>query len=66
MCRRLQLKDILPTGMQRLTKYPLLLSNLAKYTQRGSEDHSLVLRACEKSKAILEHVNKVGRGQADG
>ncbi|XP_037072957.1 rho guanine nucleotide exchange factor 11-like, partial [Pollicipes pollicipes] len=59
VCRRLQLKDILPTAMQRLTKYPLLLTNLAKYTVRGSEDHALVLRACEKSKAILEHVNKV-------
>ncbi|XP_043228877.1 rho guanine nucleotide exchange factor 11-like isoform X14 [Amphibalanus amphitrite] len=59
VCRRLQLKDILPTAMQRLTKYPLLLTNLAKYTVRGSEDHALVLRCCEKSKAILEHVNKV-------
>ena len=48
--------------MQRLTKYPLLLTNLAKYTVRGSEDHALVLRCCEKSKAILEHVNKVSAG----
>lgn len=32
LCRRLQLKDIIPTGMQRFTKYPLLLENLLKYT----------------------------------
>uniref|UniRef100_A0A8C9KDR9 Rho guanine nucleotide exchange factor 12 n=1 Tax=Panthera tigris altaica TaxID=74533 RepID=A0A8C9KDR9_PANTA len=32
LCRRLQLKDIIPTQMQRLTKYPLLLDNIAKYT----------------------------------
>lgn len=32
LCRRLQLKDLIPTGMQRLTKYPLLLDNIAKYT----------------------------------
>lgn len=31
-CRRLQLKDIIPIEMQRLTKYPLLLQNIAKNT----------------------------------
>ena len=34
LCRRLELKDFLPTAMQRLTKYPLLIDNLLKYTQR--------------------------------
>lgn len=32
LCRRLQLKDIIPVEMQRLTKYPLLLDNISKYT----------------------------------
>lgn len=32
LCRRLQLKDIIPAEMQRVTKYPLLLDNIAKYT----------------------------------
>ena len=32
LCRRLQLKDIIPVEMQRLTKYPLLLDNIIKYT----------------------------------
>lgn len=36
LCRRLQLKDIIPIEMQRLTKYPLLLDNIAKYT--GTEE----------------------------
>ncbi|XP_056371975.1 rho guanine nucleotide exchange factor 1, partial [Oenanthe melanoleuca] len=31
-CRRLQLKDIIPTEMQRLTKYPLLLHSVTKCT----------------------------------
>lgn len=31
-CRRLQLKDIIPVEMLRLTKYPLLLDNIVKYT----------------------------------
>lgn len=32
LCRRLQLKDIIPVEMLRLTKYPLLLDNIVKYT----------------------------------
>lgn len=32
-CRRLQLKDMLVAEMQRLTKYPLLLDNIIKYTE---------------------------------
>ena len=33
LCRRLELKDLIPTAMQRLTKYPLLIESLLKYTQ---------------------------------
>ncbi|CAG6003549.1 unnamed protein product [Menidia menidia] len=33
LCRRLQLKDIIPVEMLRLTKYPLLLDNIVKYTE---------------------------------
>lgn len=32
-CRRLQLKDLLVSEMQRLTKYPLLLDNIIKHTE---------------------------------
>jgi hypothetical protein len=32
LCRRLELKDLLPTVMQRLTKYPLLIDSLLKNT----------------------------------
>ena len=34
--RRLQLKDLIPTEMQRLTKYPLLLQSIAQNTGRKS------------------------------
>lgn len=37
LCRRLQLKDIIPVEMQRVTKYPLLLDNIAKYTGTSTE-----------------------------
>lgn len=39
LCRRLQLKDIIPVEMQRLTKYPLLLESIAKYTGTVHRHH---------------------------
>uniref|UniRef100_A0AAR2K1I4 Rho guanine nucleotide exchange factor 12 n=1 Tax=Pygocentrus nattereri TaxID=42514 RepID=A0AAR2K1I4_PYGNA len=56
-CRRLQLKDIIPVEMQRLTKYPLLLENIAKYTE-DVEEKSKVKRAGECCRKILNHVNQ--------
>lgn len=46
-CRRLQLKDLLVSEMQRLTKYPLLLDKIVKYTEgeekqiQHNPDHKL-------------------------
>ncbi|XP_031432911.1 rho guanine nucleotide exchange factor 1b isoform X2 [Clupea harengus] len=56
LCRRLQLKDIIPIEMQRLTKYPLLLENVAKSTEREDERQGMqkVAECCRK---ILNHVN---------
>jgi len=34
LCRRMELKDLLPKEMQRLTKYPLLIDSLLKHTSR--------------------------------
>ncbi|KAF6716590.1 Rho guanine nucleotide exchange factor 1 [Oryzias melastigma] len=56
-CRRLQLKDIIPTVMQRLTKYPLLLENIAKNTDNPIEKRS-VEKSAECCKRILNHVNE--------
>ncbi|XP_023681939.2 rho guanine nucleotide exchange factor 12-like isoform X3 [Paramormyrops kingsleyae] len=57
LCRRLQLKDIIPAEMQRLTKYPLLLENIAKYTE-DPEEREKVRRASECCRQILNHVNQ--------
>ncbi|XP_068457060.1 rho guanine nucleotide exchange factor 12-like [Clinocottus analis] len=57
LCRRLQLKDIIPVEMQRVTKYPLLLDNIAKYTGDGDERQK-VKKAAECCKKILNHVNQ--------
>ncbi|XP_078538289.1 rho guanine nucleotide exchange factor 12 isoform X3 [Lissotriton helveticus] len=57
LCRRLQLKDIIPTEMQRLTKYPLLLDNIAKYSDRPDEKEK-VKKAAEHCRQILNCVNQ--------
>ncbi|PWA24358.1 hypothetical protein CCH79_00011927 [Gambusia affinis] len=57
LCRRLQLKDIIPVEMQRMTKYPLLLDNIAKYSEDG-EEREKVKKAGECCKKILNHVNQ--------
>ncbi|XP_051953617.1 rho guanine nucleotide exchange factor 12 isoform X3 [Xyrauchen texanus] len=56
-CRRLQLKDIIPVETQRLTKYPLLLENIAKYTE-NPEERNKVKQAGECCRKILTHVNQ--------
>uniref|UniRef100_UPI00398E4E8F rho guanine nucleotide exchange factor 12-like n=1 Tax=Pristiophorus japonicus TaxID=55135 RepID=UPI00398E4E8F len=58
-CRRLQLKDIIPTEMQRLTKYPLLLENIAKNTDpEQHEEKKKVKKAAECCRQILNYVNQ--------
>lgn len=37
-CRRLQLRDLIISEMQRLTKYPLLLENIIKHTEGRALD----------------------------
>lgn len=69
MCRRLQLKDIIPSGMLRLTKYPLLFENLLKYTtcteDVPSAEYIKVQRALERSKEILNQVNVAVKEEED-
>uniref|UniRef100_A0A7N8XBM7 Rho guanine nucleotide exchange factor (GEF) 12b n=1 Tax=Mastacembelus armatus TaxID=205130 RepID=A0A7N8XBM7_9TELE len=62
LCRRLQLKDIIPVEMQRVTKYPLLLDNIAKYTV-DAEEREKVKKAGECCKKILNHVNQAVKEQ---
>ncbi|XP_016893481.1 rho guanine nucleotide exchange factor 1 isoform X3 [Cynoglossus semilaevis] len=56
-CRRLQLKDIIPIEMQRLTKYPLLLENIAKNTENTVEKER-IKQSAECCRKILNHVNE--------
>ncbi|XP_053684718.1 rho guanine nucleotide exchange factor 11 isoform X2 [Sabethes cyaneus] len=68
-CRRLQLKDLLPTVLQRLTKYPLLFDNLYNFTVRSQPENEAEAQAIRKahdsSKRILDHVNQAVRTEED-
>ncbi|XP_023202141.1 rho guanine nucleotide exchange factor 11 isoform X10 [Xiphophorus maculatus] len=57
-CRRLQLKDLLVSEMLRLTKYPLLLDKIIKYTEGGSSDLPSLQRAQACCRGILKAVNE--------
>ncbi|XP_063889546.1 rho guanine nucleotide exchange factor 11-like isoform X4 [Scylla paramamosain] len=59
VCRRLQLKDMLPCVVQRLSKYPLLIELLLSYTDSSAqpEEYEQLSRSLERSKEILAFVN---------
>ncbi|XP_043952789.1 rho guanine nucleotide exchange factor 11 isoform X3 [Gambusia affinis] len=64
-CRRLQLKDLLVSEMLRLTKYPLLLDKIIKYTDGGSSDLPSLQRAQACCRGILKAVNEDVRETED-
>ncbi|XP_064138815.1 rho guanine nucleotide exchange factor 11 isoform X6 [Loxodonta africana] len=57
-CRRLQLRDLIISEMQRLTKYPLLLENIIKHTEGGTCEHEKLCRARDQCREILKYVNE--------
>ncbi|XP_062275786.1 rho guanine nucleotide exchange factor 12 isoform X2 [Scomber scombrus] len=63
-CRRLQLKDIIPVEMLRLTKYPLLLDNISKYTDNTVEKDK-VKQAADCCRKVLNHVNQAVKESED-
>lgn len=58
-CRRLHLRDLLVAPLQRLTRYPLLLRNIAKRCQKEDETRGLELIAEQVDKSICDLEGKV-------
>ncbi|XP_039990144.1 pleckstrin homology domain-containing family G member 7 [Xiphias gladius] len=58
-CRRLQLRDLLVTPLQRLTRYPLLLRNIAKRCQTEDETRGLQSVAEQVDTSICDLEGKV-------
>lgn len=54
LCRRLQLRDLLVAPLQRLTRYPLLLRNMAKRCQMEEENKGLQTIAEQVDTSICE------------
>ncbi|KAL3104852.1 hypothetical protein niasHT_020418 [Heterodera trifolii] len=61
LCRKLQLKDMIPAEMQRLVKYPLLLETVAKYTPEPSDELQRLLSGIQGAKNIVSEVNSAKR-----
>lgn len=57
-CRRLQLRDLIISEMQRLTKYPLLMESIIKHTEGGTSEHEKLCRARDQCREILKYVNE--------
>ncbi|XP_058016820.1 rho guanine nucleotide exchange factor 11 isoform X7 [Ahaetulla prasina] len=57
-CRRLQLKDLIISEMQRLTKYPLLLDSLIKHSSGQTADYRKLCRARDQCREALRYVNE--------
>lgn len=58
-CRRLQLRDLLVAPLQRLTRYPLLLRNMAKRCQMDEETRGLQAIAEQVDTSICDLEGKV-------
>ncbi|XP_018519888.1 pleckstrin homology domain-containing family G member 7 isoform X2 [Lates calcarifer] len=58
-CRRLQLRDLLVAPLQRLTRYPLLLRNIAKRYQTEDETRGLQTIAEQVDTSICDLEGKV-------
>ncbi|KAM9854035.1 pleckstrin homology domain-containing family G member 7 [Aulostomus maculatus] len=58
-CRRLQLRDLLVAPLQRLTRYPLLLRNIAKRCQTEEETRGLQAVAEQVDTSICDLEGKV-------
>ncbi|XP_045893617.1 pleckstrin homology domain-containing family G member 7 isoform X2 [Micropterus dolomieu] len=58
-CRRLQLRDLLVAPLQRLTRYPLLLRNIAKRSQTEDETRGLQVIIEQVDTSICDLEGKV-------
>ncbi|CAG7831461.1 unnamed protein product [Allacma fusca] len=65
VCRRLQISDMIPMAMQRLTKYPLLYENILNCTPSDTDEYKSLQRAVELSKEILNSVNRAKKDAED-
>ncbi|KAJ3225233.1 Myosin 10A, isoform D [Clydaea vesicula] len=60
-CRGLSLESFLIKPIQRICKYPLLLKELLRHTEKTHKDHPNLLIAAEKIEAVVKVANEATR-----
>ncbi|XP_064646324.1 uncharacterized protein LOC135499486 isoform X2 [Lineus longissimus] len=66
LLRRMNLKSFLMVPVQRIVKYPLLLTRLYKSTPLHNTDRALIKEAQLKIEEILDHINASAKGGSSG
>ncbi|KAI6177629.1 hypothetical protein M3Y97_00928700 [Aphelenchoides bicaudatus] len=61
LCRKFQLKDLMPVEIQRLSKFPLLLDSILRYTNESSDEFEQYTKASMGAKRLLSAVNTAKR-----
>ncbi|XP_029967982.1 uncharacterized protein arhgef49 [Salarias fasciatus] len=64
--RRMNLRSFLMAPLQRVTKYPLLLSRIIKVTPESHPDHGRLREAKSRVESHLEHINMKTRQEGNG
>ena len=60
-CNRMSLPAFLIWPMQRITRYPLLVSKLLHHTSKRSAEHDALLECMNQLGQLLDKINKVQR-----
>ncbi|XP_018552068.1 uncharacterized protein si:dkey-91i10.2 isoform X2 [Lates calcarifer] len=64
--RRMNLRSFLMAPLQRVTKYPLLLSRIIKVTPECHPDHARLREAKSRVESHLEHINMKTKQEGNG
>nr|XP_040058234.1 uncharacterized protein si:dkey-91i10.2 [Gasterosteus aculeatus aculeatus] len=64
--RRMNLRSFLMAPLQRVTKYPLLLSRIIKVTAECHPDHGRLREAKSRVESHLEHINMKTKQEGNG
>ncbi|XP_058476564.1 uncharacterized protein si:dkey-91i10.2 isoform X1 [Solea solea] len=64
--RRMNLRSFLMAPLQRVTKYPLLLSRISKVTPECHPDYSRLREAKSRVESHLEHINMKTKQEGNG
>ncbi|KAM3862254.1 uncharacterized protein arhgef49 [Diretmus argenteus] len=64
--RRMNLRSFLMAPLQRVTKYPLLLSRISKATTECHPDHARLREAKSRVESHLEHINMKTKQEGTG